>query len=111
VRERQETRLFVDRMELDVGSSWQQELFDALDASRRVMAVLTPAYIRSKICKEEFNIAWARNREGDTNILFPLYLFTAGLPTYMEVVQYVDCREGRRDCIASACARLSSQLR
>lgn len=103
-------RLFVDRRELKPGSSWQQELFDALDASRKVLAVYSPAYVRSKVCKEEFNIAWARSREVEEDVLFPLYLYTADLPTYMKVVQFVDCREGRRDLISAACVALAAAV-
>jgi hypothetical protein len=97
--------LFVDRHRLNPGSSWQHEIFDALDVSNRVLALYSPAYVQSKVCKEEFNIAWARGRELDRQILFPMYLFTASLPTYMKLVQYVDCREGSRELLSSACHR------
>jgi hypothetical protein len=85
-------RLFVDRKRLNPGSSWQHEIFDALDASNRVLALYSPAYVRSKVCKEEFNIAWTRGRELDRQVLFPVCLFTAPLPTYMKLIEY---RPGR----------------
>lgn len=99
-------RLFLDRQRLNPGSSWQHEIFDALDSSNRVLALYSPDYVRSKVCKEEFNIAWARGRELERQVLFPVYLFTAPLPTYMKLVQYVDCREGARDLLSSACKRV-----
>jgi hypothetical protein len=99
-------RLFLDRQSLDPGSAWQHKLFDALDSSRRVLALYSPAYVSSKVCKEEFNIAWARSRDTDRAVLLPLYLFTAQLPTYMKLVQYIDCREGSAELLASACHRI-----
>jgi hypothetical protein len=99
-------RLYLDRQRLDPGSAWQHELFDALDSSRRVIVLYSPSYVESKVCKEEFNIAWARSRDTDERILLPLYLYTAPLPTYMKMIQYVDCREGSRDLLRSACERV-----
>ncbi len=102
-------RLFLDRQSLNPGSAWQHELFDALDSSRLVLALYSPAYVSSKVCKEEFNIAWARSRETDTAVLIPVYLFTAQLPTYMKLLQYIDCREGAAELLDSACQRILAE--
>jgi TIR domain len=103
-------RLYLDRQRLDPGSAWQYELFDALDSSRKVVVVYSPSYVQSKVCKEEFNIAWARSRDADEKVLFPLYLYTATLPTYMKMIQYVDCREGSRALMRSACERVITAI-
>ena len=50
-------RVFVDRHELDAGMAWQEAIFEGLERSRRVVALLSPAYLASKACKEEFGIA------------------------------------------------------
>lgn len=55
-------RIFVDRQELDVGMAWQPTLFESLEKSRKVVALLSPDYVKSKACQEEFNIAWIRAR-------------------------------------------------
>lgn len=107
---RPDLRIFFDRLNLNVGHAWQQEIFEALDSCRRVLAIYSPSYITSKVCREEFNIAWARSRDSDEKILFPIYLYTARLPTYMKMCQYVDCREGNRGMIHMACERLLSGL-
>lgn len=87
-------RIFYDRRELDAGAAWQQRIFDAIDASRRVVCLFSPDYLRSRVCMEEYNIAHLRNREED-GVLIPAYLRTATrLPSYMRLVQYVDVREG-----------------
>ena len=62
------------------------------------------------MCKEEFNIAWVRSRESDQEILFPLYLFDAKLPTYMKYRLYVDCREGDWAKLREASSELLKDL-
>jgi hypothetical protein len=103
-------RIFVDRKEINIGSAWQPEIFENLDKCRKVVALLSPDYLSSKMCKEEYNIAWIRSRETDQDIIFPIYLYTAGLPTYMKYRNYFDCREGDKSRIAEASKELLSAL-
>jgi hypothetical protein len=103
-------RVFVDRLELRPGSSWQQHIFDSLDESRKVICVFSPDYLASKVCKEEFNIALFRHREAQDGVLIPVYLHTAELPTYMKLVQYEDVREGDRTKLSQAAERLLKHM-
>ena len=59
------TRVFVDQNEIDHGAAWQSKIFDSLDRCRRIVCLLTPNYLESPICLEEFNIAWMRTRESN----------------------------------------------
>jgi len=102
-------RIFVDELELNPGESWQQAIYDILDASARIITLISPDYLQSKVCKEEFNIALFRNRESDANILFPIYLKTTVLPTYMKMVNYADCREADAEKLRRACAKIWQQ--
>ena len=72
--------------------------------------MLSPDYLASKVCKEEFSIAWIRGRETDNDVIFPIYLYTAELPTYMKSRKYFDCREGDEAKIAQASANLLAAL-
>ncbi len=103
-------RIFIDRKELDIGAAWQPEIFESLDRCRRVVALLSPDYVGSKVCKEEFNIAWIRARECDDEVIFPIYLRSAALPTYMRYRNFLDCREGDHDKLAEASRRLLAVL-
>ena len=67
---RPDLRVFFDRMTLDVGSAWQQEVYEAIDASRRFLSLLSSSYVKSKICVEEFNIALHRRRDTGEEIVF-----------------------------------------
>lgn len=103
-------RIFMDRMSIDVGAAWQPEIFEAIDACRKVLALFSPAYLTSKVCKEEFNIAWVRSRESDEDCVYPIFLLSAPLPTYMKYRLYVDCREGDENKLRAACSKLLSAL-
>ncbi|MEL6536277.1 MAG: TIR domain-containing protein [Bacteroidota bacterium] len=89
--------IFFDKKSLQTGHAWQQELFEALDDSQYVYTLLSPQYLASKVCLEEYHIAHFRNRESDTAVLKPIYLYSAPLPSYMKLVQFIDCREGALD--------------
>lgn len=103
-------RLFIDRKELNPGASWQHEIYESLDDCRKIVALLTPAYLDSKVCLEEFNIALCRNREASHHVLLPVYLYSARLPTYMKMVQFWDCRECEPEAIGRLCTALSREL-
>lgn len=103
-------RIFIDRLNINVGAAWQPEIFEAIDACHKVLVIFSPSYLGSKVCKEEFNIAWVRSREADEDCVFPLYLYTAPLPTYMKYRLYVDCREGDEGKLRSACMNLVTVL-
>lgn len=95
-------RIFLDRKSIDIGAAWQPEIFESLDRCSKVVALFSPEYLKSKVCKEEYNIAWVRSRETDTNIIFPLYIYSAELPTYMKYRSYLDCREGNQKKVTEA---------
>jgi hypothetical protein len=96
---RPDLRVFQDTLELRVGDSWQNELDRALENCRKVIAVYSPAYLKSKMCMEEFNMARIRHRESEEGVLIPVYLRSTELPLYMRSLQYVDCRESDLDRI------------
>ena len=103
-------RIFLDRKEIDIGSPWQPEIFENLDRCFKVVTLLSPHYLSSKVCKEEFNIAWVRGRNEDLDLIFPIYIYSANLPTYMTYRSYLDCREGDYSKLARAAERIDAAL-
>lgn len=97
-----EARIFMDRQNLTVGAAWQQELYETIDDCKQVITVYSPTYLSSKVCKEEYNIALMRHRE-EGDVLVPIYLQSAQLPTYMRLIQFIDCRESDQDKLQNAC--------
>jgi hypothetical protein len=60
--------------------------------------------------EEEFGIAWIRGHRIGKDLLFPLYVHTAGLPAYMAYWNYLDCRDGDQSRLAEASQRLLEAL-
>jgi hypothetical protein len=85
-------RIFQDTLSIDPGASWQQKIWEALEACRRIVALYSPTYLASKACQEEYAIARLRE-QNEGGVLVPLYLKTATLPAYIRILNYVDCRE------------------
>jgi hypothetical protein len=108
---RAKLRVFIDRMEIVIGAAWQQKIFDALDSCNITAVLYSPAFLESKMCKEEFNIAWMRRRESERELLFPLLIEDTNLPTYMKLLNYLDCRISDKPKIEAAAARLVARLK
>lgn len=101
-------RIYLDRAELDAGSPWQQGIFEAIDASRRILCLYSPDYLESRVCLEEYNIAHLRHRE-EGDVLVPAYLRTAPkLPTFMRLIQYVDVRENDPGLLEALAEKLAT---
>jgi hypothetical protein len=103
--------VFFDTREINIGDAWQQKLFDALECCAVTVALYSPGFVDSKVCKDEFNISWARQRETGRNLIFPLLVRDAALPTYMRMLNYADCRINDKKKIEAAGSVVASNLR
>ena len=103
-------RTFFDKQSLDLGVAWQQKIFEALDSCSRMVAVYSPDYVQSKVCQEEFNIAWARGRNKSITVILPIYWRSTELPTYMTMLNYIDCREQNKTQLHQACREIALAL-
>jgi hypothetical protein len=103
-------RIFMDRLELNPSVAWQQAIYDALDDCARIVAFYSPDYLASDICKEELNIAILRQRLTKQDVLYPIYLYSTNLPTYVLARQYVDCVEGDAEKLRRAAQDLARRF-
>ncbi len=109
-RQQTDIRIFQDTLVLKPGTAWQQEILESLDSCAKIVTLYTPQYLASAICLEEYGIALIRNRREGRKVLAPIYLRTCTLPTYMELVQYIDCREGDHALIIKAAGEILSKF-
>ncbi|MDB4877622.1 MAG: hypothetical protein JWM41_4068 [Gemmatimonadetes bacterium] len=101
-------RVFRDRISISAGASWQSRIDEAIECSRKIIALYSPSYVQSRMCKEEFNLARIRHRESNDSVLVPIYLRSANVPLYMRSINYIDCRESDtariRSCVRTLCS-------
>src|SRR5688572_2608214 len=98
-------------MELKPGASWQREIFDALETCSATAVLFSPDFLNSNVCKEEFDIAWARRRDDKQVLIFPLLVRDANLPTYMRLINHADCRVSDAAKIRTAAESLVELLK
>ena len=103
-------RVFQDKSELREGMAWLMRIANALDRSRRVVALYSENYWASTNCKMEFTAAYTRQMDSDQEILFPIYLSETSIPYMFTALQYADCRVNDRSKIEVACTRLVAML-
>lgn len=86
------------------------QIADALESSRRVVALYSQDYWTSKNCQMEFLAAFTRQNDTGGNILFPIYLSEAKIPYMFRNLQYSDCRVNDKVKLTGACSRLVMNL-
>ena len=85
--------VFHDFQELNDTKSWQEEIFDIMRRCARVVALLSPGYLETESCIEQYNMALCLNRRSHGTLLAPFYIASLDyMPTYMSLIQYEDCR-------------------
>ena len=68
------------------GSMWQTSLYESLNSAKFIFALMSPTYLTSTICQEEYNIAMARymNQVGySLNLNSAKFIFALVSPTYL----------------------------
>ncbi|XP_059171978.1 uncharacterized protein LOC131953016 [Physella acuta] len=99
-----------DIFEFNHNDVWQRQIYNVMKSSKKIIVILTPAYIASKECLEQFNIALCCNRLRKEELVLPFYMQTiSSIPSYMSIVQYLDCRclkpgENVEQVLNKACA-------
>ncbi|KAJ8037709.1 hypothetical protein HOLleu_18600 [Holothuria leucospilota] len=110
-KNKEDVRIFSTRQQLDENSFWQEDMYEVMMKSARVITVLTPNYLQTTACLEQYNIALCCNRKAHRDMLAPFYAITIeNMPTYMGLVQYVDCRSQDAESINSACYQIIISL-
>lgn len=109
-------RIFIDTAGLNTGTSWQQILYNALDASSSTMALLSPDYIKSKVCYEEFCLSHALfvDKRRSMDLVSLLVEPVQELPLWCQQPLPADCASSHVDTdqvLASACADLVNRVK
>lgn len=106
-----DVRIFRDTAELRAGHDYRVQLDRAVRRSRRFLPLLTPSYVTSPACQDEFNAAWSIRQRHDPDFFFPLFVSGTKLTDpRMGYLQYEDCTEGDLKKIEEACEKLVEGL-
>ncbi|XP_046575713.1 uncharacterized protein LOC124283733 [Haliotis rubra] len=109
-------KVYKQQLQFSANEVWQENVFHVMMQSVRIVTILTPAYVESQECLEQFNIALCVDRLSAHHQIYPMYVETvACLPTYMQLVQYVECREHAegevtQTLIKKACVKILNSL-
>ncbi len=82
----------------------------ALDSCQRVMVLLSPDYLSSRLYQDELCVACFRSHKPESPVLFPIYLRDADLPPMARALRMIDCRERDSSSLRVATALLAIQL-
>ncbi|XP_072027087.1 uncharacterized protein [Amphiura filiformis] len=108
---RPDIKICKEYQKLDKDSAWQTDMYDIMRKCARVVPVLTPNYLTSLSCLEQYHLALCCNRRTRRHLLAPLYVHSVeNLPTYISLVQYVDCRENDETKLAQSCSDLAKSI-
>ncbi|KAK3763175.1 hypothetical protein RRG08_035857 [Elysia crispata] len=83
--------------------TWQDEIFEVMKNSRRILVILTPEYVEDPDCVEQFNLALCCNRLKKEEVVMPfLFELVPNIPSYMSLVQYTMCKARKENETAEA---------
>jgi hypothetical protein len=106
-----DVKIFRDTDSLHMGRDYRVQLDEAVRQSRRFLPLLTPEYVNSAACKDEFNAAWSIRDRLDHDFLWPVFARDTALDDpRISKIQFEDCREGDRVKIDRTCRKLAESL-
>ena len=68
-----DVRTLIDVVDIDVGAYWQTQIADLIEASDKVVVIVTDGFWKSKNCLEEYNMALLLHKERPAGVLFPIH--------------------------------------
>lgn len=102
--------VFIDKQSIEKGTAWPQRIFGAIEKCQKLVAIYSKSYVSSKVCQDEFNVAFSRRYEQEKEVIFPIYWASADLAPHMKLLNYLDCREAETNKLTDACNMLLQYL-
>ncbi len=104
--------LFDFRRDIDLGLSYQREIDNAMKQSDYLLSLLSPDYLASGECLEEFYVARMRNKREAFKFLIPVYWRNVleDLEDWVMILNLADCREADQTALKKAVDRLVKQI-
>lgn len=75
-------------------AKWSHMMEEKMLDSKRVVVFLSPNFLLSKECIDNYNLALCLSRKLNNSLLAPVYLNSMPyVPTYLGMTQWIDCRD------------------
>jgi len=103
--------VFRDTKSLRTGRDYRVQLDSAIRTSHRFLPLLSPDYVASKGCQDEFNSAWCIRDRDAPDLFFPVRINEGTLGDIrMEKLHYQSCMPPERQTIERVARLLISEL-
>lgn len=104
--------VFDFRRDIPIGVSYQREIDAAMKEAHRVLCLVSPDYLASPECEEEFMVARLRNKRKGFAYLAPFYWrgVEGDLEDWIMILSPADCREADEAKLHAALGELRDAL-
>ncbi len=92
LKKRYRLKVWFDQSQLQGGANLPDKIGKGLDASRRFVPVLSPAYIENEWTQAELNAAIQKNPDGRRGFILPILHKSCEIPSLLSFLKYIDFR-------------------
>ncbi|GFN81164.1 collagen alpha-6(vi) chain [Plakobranchus ocellatus] len=102
-KQKKHMAIYSEIFTLNHEKAWQDEVYEVMRNSHRILVILTPDYVNDPDCVEQFNLALCCNRLKKEEVVMPFLFETVpNIPSYMSLVQYTMCKVRKENETAEA---------
>lgn len=103
------TSVFDFRISIAPSLAWQSEIDAAITAAKKIVALISPDYLRSPECQEELHQGRLRHKREGGGVLYPIYWrqWDGDLALWLQLINAIDCREADISKLAQAARKIS----
>ena len=80
----------IQQRDFSLGAHFPLAIEEAFDRCRAVIAVLSPSYVASAYCRDEWSVAYAFHRKENGRRLLPVRVAAGRIPALAEALAYID---------------------
>jgi hypothetical protein len=99
--------IFYDRSSIPAGGLWLKKISEAIQHAKNVVCILTPDYITSDVCWDEFQCAKVMELRTKKSIIKTItFIQDENLPPMMAIYSYIDCTEANLEKLTKSIEQL-----
>lgn len=107
LEKKKELNIFYDRSSIPAGGLWLKKISEAIQHAKNVVCILTPDYITSDVCWDEFQCAKVMELRTKKSIIKTInFIQDENLPPMMAIYSYIDCTEANLEKLTKSIEQL-----